>query len=94
MGDLIFEEFVGDNLHAVVADKREDFVADVARLDVGFDAFDGVEDRCRALVDVAVCLGSDVDLLFGEIAALAHDNGVDAIVRGGIVGDDDKGRNV
>ena len=60
-----------------------------AWLDVGLDAAQSVEHRYARLVDVAVGLGYDVDILRRE-SVLAHHHGVDAEIRGGIVGDDNE----
>ena len=46
-------------------------------VEVGFDTAQGVEHRCAALVDVTVCLGYVVDILFCK-AVLAEHHGIDS----------------
>lgn len=85
----------GYNTVIVTADKVEDFVTYGAGVDVVFDTTEGVEYRCLGLVDVSVCLGSVVDVFGREIAfAVRHNLGVDAVVYGRVVCQDDVGGHI
>lgn len=90
---LLVEGDAGQTVVAV-AHKVEDGTTHAVVVDVGFDAFDGVEGRCLALVNVAVGLGGIVDFVGTEVVLAGHDVGVDAVVGHGVVGHDDKGRNI
>ncbi len=91
---LCVEEAVGYDLEVVVSDEAEYLFTHPRGINVGLDAFEGVENRGAALVDMSVGLGYIVDLVLGEAAVFAHHYGIYAIICGGIMGDDDIRRHV
>ena len=93
---LVAFEVYGNGYNAVVvaADKVEYFFAYGAGLDVVFDASQGVEYRSLGLVYMSVCLGCIVNVFGGEVSTGGHDFGVDAVVYGGVVCQDDVGGHV
>lgn len=84
-------EVYGNGYDAVIvaADKVEDFVTYGAGVDVVFDTTEGVEYRCLGLVDVTVSLGRVVDVFGREVSSGGHNFGVDTVVYGGVMRQDD-----
>ena len=95
-GRLVAFEVYGDGYDAVVvaADEVEYFFAYGAGLDVVFDATEGVEYRCLGLIDVTVSLGRVVDVFGREVSSGGHNFGVDTVVYGGVMRQDDIWRHV
>ena len=93
---LVAFEVYGDGYDAVVvaADEVEYFFAYGAGLDVVFDATEGVEYRCLGLIYVTVSLGRVVDVFGREFSSGGHNFGVDTVVYGGVMRQDDIWRHV
>ena len=61
----------GDKAHIVAADEIQHLTPYSIVINIGLDTLQGVEHRCGALIDMAVCLGGILDILVREGGVLA-----------------------
>ena len=87
-------EAVAGKLEIIVAHELQYFSAYRRIVDIGFDALESIEDRCRALIDMPVSLGDIVDLRVGETAVLLHHDRVNTVVGHRIVRHDSIRRHI
>ena len=81
------------DVQVVIANEIDDCITLWRWIDISFDTLDSVEDRCVALIDVAIATCDVVDGFFA-LVAFAKDKCIDAKVGDRIVSHDDIWRDI